>query len=85
MEIPIKIAIMDNKITKGDYDLANKIPIDMSESEKTAYGNEWRTFRERNANLENHRGQAYSLILGQYKQMLRDKMKQDTDWNSTSN
>ena len=43
MEIPIKIAIMDNKITKGDYDLANKIPIDMSESEKTAYGNEWRT------------------------------------------
>ena len=70
MEIPIKIAIMDNKITKGDYDLANKIPIDMSESEKTAYGNEWRTYREQNANLENHRGQAYSLILGQYKQML---------------
>ena len=85
MEIPIKIAIMDNRIAKGYYDLANKIPIDMSESEKTAYGNEWRTYRERNSKLENHRGQAYSLILGKYTQILQDKMKQGKDWNSTIN
>ena len=42
-EISTKISIMENEITKGDYDLSNKIPIDMSESEKTAYGNEWNT------------------------------------------
>ena len=34
---------MDNEIAKGDYDIANKIPTGISESEKTAYGNEWRT------------------------------------------
>ena len=42
-EIPTKIVMIENEITKGDYDLSNKIPIDMSESEKTAYGNEWHT------------------------------------------
>ena len=44
-ELPTKIAILDNEIAKGDYDIANKIPIYMSESEKTTYGNEWRTYR----------------------------------------
>ena len=38
-ELPTKIAIMDNKISKINYDLANDIPIDMLESEKTSYGN----------------------------------------------
>ena len=48
--------------------------------EKTQHSNEWRTFRERNANLAKHRGQTYSLILGQCSQLLKDKMKQDADW-----
>ena len=38
-----KIAILDNEIAKGDYKLDNKIPIEMSNSEKTAYGNDWCT------------------------------------------
>ena len=45
VELPTKIKIMNNEVTKGDYDLANKIHIEMSESEKTAYGNEWRTYQ----------------------------------------
>ena len=84
-ELPTKITILDNDIPKGDYDLANKISIEMSESEKTEYGNEWRTYQERNANLENHRVQAYSLILGKYTQLLQGKTKQDTAWNTTRN
>ena len=43
VELPTKIAVMNSDISKGDYDIANKIPIEMSDSEKTAYGNEWRT------------------------------------------
>jgi hypothetical protein len=31
-----------------------------------------------------HRGQAFSLILGQCTQLLQDRMKQDTDWNAAS-
>ena len=58
-EILTKIAILDNKITKGDYDLSNEISIDMPESDKTAYVNDWHTYRERNNNLEKHKEQAY--------------------------
>ena len=39
-DIPKKIAMMDIVISNGDYDLANEIPIEISDSEKTAYGNE---------------------------------------------
>ena len=74
----MKMEALDNKITKRVYDLANKTPNDMQESEKTAYGNEWHTNQDRNENLENNRGQAYSLILGQCTQLLQDKMNQDT-------
>ena len=83
-ELPTKISILDNNIAKGDYDVGNKTPIEMLESEKTTYGNEWYTYQYRNDNLENHRGQEYSLILGQCIQLLQDKMNQDTAWNSTS-
>ena len=38
-ELPMKIVILDNDVSKGNYDLSNKIPIYMSESEKTTYGN----------------------------------------------
>jgi hypothetical protein len=31
-----------------------------------------------------HRGQAFSLILGQCTQLLQDRIKQDTDWNMAS-
>ena len=43
-ELPTKISILENDIFKVDYDLANDIPIEMSESEKTVYGNGWRTY-----------------------------------------
>ena len=50
----MKIAIMDNNIDKGDYYLANKIPIEMLDSNRTAYVNEWQTYQDHNSNLENH-------------------------------
>ena len=56
----------------------------MLDSDKTAYGIDWCTYWERNTNLEKHRGQAYSLILGQCTELFQDNTKQDTAWNATS-
>ena len=53
----------------------------MTDSEKTQSINEWRTYRKRNSQLKKHRGQGFSLILGQCKKLLQDKMKKDTEWN----
>ena len=83
-EAPMKLAILENEIAQGDFKQNKEVPIKMTDSEKTQYSNEWRTYRERNAQLSKHRGQAFSLILGQCTQLLQDKMKQDVDWNAVS-
>jgi hypothetical protein len=60
------------------------VPIQLTDSEKTQFNNEWRTFRERSANLAKHRGQAFSLIQGQCTQLLQDRMKQDVDYSTVT-
>jgi hypothetical protein len=83
-DAPMQLAILDNEIAEGNYKQNNEVPIEMSDSEKTQYINDWRTYRERNVLLTKHRGQAFSLILGQCTQLLQDSMKQDADWNAAS-
>ena len=80
----MKLAILENQIAQGDFEQNVEVPIEMTDSEKTQYSNEWRTYREWNTQLSKHRGQAFSLILGQCTQLLQDKMKQDIDWNAVS-
>jgi hypothetical protein len=83
-DAPMQLAILDNEIAEENYKQNNEVPIEMSDSEKTQYSNNWRTYRERNALLTKHRGQAFSLILSQCTQLLQDRMKQDTNWNTAS-
>jgi hypothetical protein len=81
---PMRLAILQNEIAQGDFEANEEVPIQLTDSEKTQHSNEWRSYRERNANLIKYRGQAFSLILGQCTQLLQDKMKQDTDWITVS-
>jgi hypothetical protein len=83
-DAPMKLAIIHNEISQGDVLSSNEVAMELNDSEKTQFSNEWRTFRERNANLIKHRGQAFSLIQGQCTQLLQDKMKQDTEWTNVS-
>jgi hypothetical protein len=82
MEAPMKLALLqnENEISQGEFSASVEVPIVLNDSQKTQFSNEWCTYRERNANLIKHRGQAFSLIQGQCTQLLQDKMKQDTDW-----
>ena len=83
-EAPMKLATLQNEIAKAEFDMTQDVPIELTDSEKTQYSNAWRTFRERNSSLIKNRGQVFSLIMGQCTQLLQDKMKQDSDWNTTS-
>jgi hypothetical protein len=80
MEAPMKLALLQNKISQGEFSDNIVVPIVLNDSQKTQFSNEWRTYIERNANLIKHRGQEFSLIQGQCTQLLQDKMKQETDW-----
>ena len=81
---PMKLAILENAIAQGEYKSNVDVTIVMTDSEKTQSRNEWRTYRERNAQLTKHRGKGFSLILGKCTQLLQGKMKPDTEWNLVS-
>ena len=55
----MKLSILENAISQGEYEENGDVPIRMTESEKTQSSNEWRTYRERNAQLTKHRGQGF--------------------------
>jgi hypothetical protein len=79
-QMNIQRALLKNDIAQGEFSANVEVPIVLNDSQKTQFSNEWRTYRERNANLIKHRGQEFSLIQGQCTQLLQDKIKQDTDW-----
>jgi hypothetical protein len=83
-DAPMKLEILQNEIAQGDFSSSNEAAMVLNDSEKTEISNEWRTFRERNANLIKHWGQAFSLIQGQCTQLLQEKMKQDREWTNVS-
>jgi hypothetical protein len=80
----MKLAILHNEITQGEFAANVEVPVELNDSEKTHFSNDWCTFQERNINLIKHRGQAFSLVQGKCTQLLQDKIKQDTYWNTVS-
>ena len=52
---PMKLAIFKNEIAQGDYEQNTDAPIIMTDLEKSRSNNNWRTYRERNAQLTKHR------------------------------
>ena len=83
-DAPLKLAMMQNDIAQGDFEAMEPVPMVLTDTEKTSQSNAWRSYRERNASLLKHRGQVYSLILGQCTQLLQDKLKQEATWNVVS-
>jgi hypothetical protein len=75
---------VDNQIARGDIKLNDKVEMKLTDDERTAHSNTWRTHQEMTKSLKKSRGKIYSLLLGQCTQVLVDKMKQDTDWVSIS-
>jgi hypothetical protein len=43
-DAPMQLAILDNEIAEGDYKQNKKVPIELLDSEKTQYNNDWRTY-----------------------------------------
>ena len=69
VDAPMRLAILQNEMAQAEFDAAVEVPVVLTDSEKTQYNNDWRTYRERTAQLVKNRGQAFSLILGQCTQL----------------
>ena len=83
-DTPFKLAVVENEIAQGDFDAMSPASMVLTDAEKMANSNAWWSYFERNANLLKHRGQTYSLILGQCTQLLHDKLKQEPTWEVVS-
>ena len=75
---------VDNQIARGNIEINDEVEMKLTDDEKTAHSNAWRTHRETTESLKNSRCKIYSLFLDQCTQVLVDKMKQDTDWVTIS-
>jgi hypothetical protein len=75
---------VDAQIARDNIKLADEIEMKLTDNEKTAHSNAWRTHQEMTESLKKSRGKIYSLLHGQCTQVLVDKMKQDTDWVTIS-
>jgi hypothetical protein len=84
VDAPMKLAIIQNEVSQGEFGANIDIPFELTDSEKTQFSSEWWTYRECNANLAKHKGQAFFLIQGQCTQLLQYNMKQYPDWITVS-
>jgi hypothetical protein len=45
MDAPMKIAIIQNEIAQGEFAASIEVPVELTDSEKNQFRNDWRTFR----------------------------------------
>jgi hypothetical protein len=64
---PLPIAGLDveDQITRGNIELNDEGKMKLTDDEKTAHSNAWRTHRETTESLKKSRGKIYSLLPGQ--------------------
>ena len=74
----------NDDIAKIEIELKVEVEMKLTDNERTAHSNAWRTHRELTRRLKTSRGRAYYLLLGQCTQVLVDKMKQDNNWVTIS-
>ena len=83
-DAPLKLEVLENEMAQAEFEEQQPIPYQLTNKEKMKAQSKWCTYCERKSHLEEYQGQAFSLILGQCTQLLKDKMKQDTDWTPVS-
>ena len=79
-DLAIKEAELENRIADIQHLIDNPPAIELTGQDRTEFEGRWKTYTSRVAKLIEHRGQAFSLILGQCTQVLKDKMKHDSEY-----
>ena len=69
---------------EAGYKSKHILHIVMEGNAKVDHENEWQTYCEMNSQLEDQRGQALSMLRGQWMQVIIDKTKHDAYWYNKS-
>jgi len=79
-DVGIELAqlLNDMEAAKAKNDAAQEVQLTGDAQFK--WQSEWKTYRERNAKLELHRGRAFNIIKSQCTLVLRDRLEEEDDW-----
>jgi len=75
---------VEDDLAKARFNLTEDLEMALTFDEDAARKNAYRTYREDERMLINNRGKVYMLIIGQCTQALKDKLKEDVDWQAIS-
>ena len=78
-----KVEVEDN-LAKANFDLLEEPEVFLTLDEKAERSNVYRTHREDEQRLITNRGKVYMPTIGQCTQALKDKLKEDSDWDRIS-
>jgi hypothetical protein len=78
-----KVEVEDN-LAKANFDLSEELEVVLTLDEKAERSNVYRTHCEDEQRLITNRGKVYMLIIGQCTQALKDKLKEDANWDTIS-
>jgi hypothetical protein len=84
LDLPIKLAELENKISQLNYEIAQDVEKHLAEHKKNEHHLESKTHSDQTNKLVTHHEQVYTLIVGQCTQFLLDKLKQDPTWSAVS-
>jgi hypothetical protein len=73
-----------DQILRCEIELKDEVKMKLTDDEKMAHSNAWRSHHKVTDGLKKSCGKIYSLLLGQCTQVLIDKIKQDVDWVTIS-
>ena len=74
-----KMDVKDD-LSKAQFELTEELKVVLTMDEKAEQSNVYRTYQEDEQRLITNRGKVYTLTLGQCTQTLKDKLKEDNDW-----
>jgi hypothetical protein len=74
-----KMEVKDN-LSKAQFELTEKLKVILPMDKNAEQSNVYRTYQEDEQRLIKNRGKVYTLTLGQCTQTLKDKLKEDNDW-----
>jgi aryl carrier-like protein len=75
---------VEDDLAKARFNLTEDLEMVLTFDEDAARKNAYHTYREDEQRLFNNRGKVYMLIIGQCTQALKDKLKEDVDWQAIS-
>ena len=83
LEEQMELAKLLNEAEETAFEASRPVKVKLTGAQKKINDGKWKSHRDGTSKLEEYRGQAYSLAVGQFSYRMGKKCKQHKDWGSS--